>query len=133
MALLKYDTTSALPIAKNPYQGLYKKVLFICSAGVLRSATAAAIFCQPPYNFNTRCAGVEHYALIPINDALLVWADEIVCMTQAHKSKLEAHINEVNHRLGIKAQIKCLNVPDEFPYRDADLIILLKQRYEQAG
>ena len=41
-------------VVNNPYQGKDKKVLFVCSMGILRSATAARIYAN---RFNTRCAG----------------------------------------------------------------------------
>lgn len=65
--------------AKNPYQGKAKKVLVVCSAGLLRSPTIANLLASPPYNFNTRAVGVEkEYALIPMDDVLVEWADEFV-------------------------------------------------------
>lgn len=65
--------------AKNPYQGRAKKVLVVCSAGLLRSPTIANLLASPPYNFNTRAVGVEkEYALIPMDDVLVEWADEFV-------------------------------------------------------
>ena len=40
-------------IFANPYQGNDKKVVFICSMGILRSATAARIYGR---KYNTRTA-----------------------------------------------------------------------------
>ncbi len=74
----------------NPYQGEFKRVLCVCSAGLLRSPTAAMVLSQDPFNFNTRAAGiVPNYALIPVDEVLLEWADEIVCMELEHKIMLE--------------------------------------------
>ena len=65
----------------NAYQGSHKKVLTVCSAGCLRSPTAAHILSSEPWNFNTRCAGTsEEYAIVPVTEALVTWADVIVCM-----------------------------------------------------
>lgn len=55
----------------NHYQGEDRRVLFVCSAGILRSATAARIYA---HKYNTRCAGTRHYALIPLTAELLLWA-----------------------------------------------------------
>lgn len=125
MELLRYDTRSALQIADNPHQHShkYKRVLCVCSAGVLRSATAAVVLSQDPYNFNTRSAGCHSYALVPINAALEKWADEIVCMTQDHKSIVSTIT---------KKPVICLNIPDNFAYRDPQLIDLIKTRYDAA-
>lgn len=66
--------------AKNPYQTAAKRVLCVCSAGLLRSPTAANVL-HKEFGFNTRAVGVsQEYALIPIDQALLSWADEIVCV-----------------------------------------------------
>ena len=64
---------NALHNVTNPYQGPEKRVLCLCSAGLLRSARLAQIL-QQDYNYNTRNAGVSDYALIPVNTALLAWA-----------------------------------------------------------
>ncbi len=67
--------------AGNLHQGQYKKVLCVCSAGLLRSPTTAVVLSKEPYNFNTRAAGcVPDYALIKVDAVLIHWADEIVCM-----------------------------------------------------
>ena len=42
----------------NPFQKDYKRVLCVCSAGLLRSPTAAYVLSQAPYNYNTRAAGL---------------------------------------------------------------------------
>lgn len=118
---LQYDVISAMRVCKNPYQGDYKRVLLVCSAGILRSATAAVVLSQPPYNFNTRSAGVEHYALIPVTEPLLEWADEIVCMTWQHQEMLKAMTSK---------KIHCLHIPDDYSYRHPELIKLIKERYD---
>jgi predicted protein tyrosine phosphatase len=67
----------------NPYQGNTKKVLCVCSAGLLRSPTAAVVLSQEPFNYNTRAAGIStDYALVQVDDVLVTWADEIVCMDE---------------------------------------------------
>ena len=76
--------------SKNEFQGKYKKVLCVCSAGLLRSPTAAVVFSQEPFNFNTRAAGLSHdFALIVVDEILLYWADEIVCMTKDQESDIK--------------------------------------------
>ncbi|HET8686145.1 MAG TPA: hypothetical protein VFM18_05700, partial [Methanosarcina sp.] len=59
----------------NPYQGNDKRILFVCSAGILRSATAANLFAKKGHN--TRCCGSESYALIPFSENLKAWAHKI--------------------------------------------------------
>jgi predicted protein tyrosine phosphatase len=108
--------------AKNPFQGSYKKVLCVCSAGLMRSPTAALILSQEPYNYNTRAAGlVKEYALIYADDVLLGWCDEVVCMTTDQENELKART---------KKPVICLNIPDIYPYRDSALIERIKATYK---
>ena len=63
----------------NGFQGKFRRVLCVCSAGLLRSPTLAEILSQPPYNFNARAVGIaKEFALIPIDMAHVAWADDIV-------------------------------------------------------
>jgi predicted protein tyrosine phosphatase len=107
----------------NPFQGSYKKVLAVCSAGLLRSPTTAVILSQEPYNYNTRAAGLDpEFALIVVDDVLLHWADEVVCMTSAQQKKLKKMTDK---------PIQCLNIDDNFEYRNKELINLIKANYKR--
>lgn len=107
--------------ARNPWQGDYKRVLCICSAGLLRSPTAAVVLSQEPYNFNTRAAGLDTgHALVPLDSVLLEWCDEIVCMTEEQKARLD---------LLTTKPIICLDIGDSYAYRSPELIQLIKERY----
>ena len=134
---MKYDvehlraSMNQLANVHNRYQGKYKKVLFVCSAGLLRSATAAHVFSAEPYNFNTRTAGVAiEYALNPVNEALLEWADHIFLMEQEHYDTLE-HSFGSEDMADYKAKMTVLNIPDNFEYRNPKLISLLKEKVEE--
>lgn len=111
--------------AKNEFQGKYKKVLAVCSAGLLRSPTTAFVLSQPPFNFNTRAAGlVPDFALIAVDEILIHWADEIVCMNMEQAQ----HLKES----GCDKPIICLNIDDNYEYRDPDLIKLITKNYKEA-
>jgi len=108
---------------KNPYQGKYKRVLCVCSAGLLRSPTAAWILSNEPFNFNTRSAGIDvGHALIPVDDVLLEWADEIVCMDEYQQFKLKERTNKPVHNL---------RIGDSFEYRDKGLVTIIRMRYQE--
>lgn len=113
---------------KNPAQGSDKKVLCVCSAGLLRSPTAALVLSQEPFNCNTRAAGIEEsYALVPVDRVLVLWADEIVCMTAQHSDMLLAkYIDDI----GVK--IRVLDIPDNFLYRDPRLMKLIAEKYQES-
>lgn len=106
---------------RNPNQGTTLKVLTVCSAGLLRSPTLAHILSSDPYNFNTRAVGLdEGHALIPLDDVHLEWADVVFCMDRSMAEEVE--------RKGFEGQIFNLSVPDNFEYRDPELVNIMKDR-----
>lgn len=109
---------NAMYNAKNPYQGLDKKVLCVCSAGLLRSPTAAVVL-NREYGYNTRACGIHDYALIQYNEVLGHWADEIVVMNP------ELVIDTMP-----KEKTTVLNIPDIFEYMDKTLQKRIKEEYE---
>jgi len=111
-------------VIKNPYQGTDKKVLFVCSAGILRSATAARIYAN---QFNTRCAGTYGIALIPLNQNLIAWADEIVFVNKEnHTMFLESalYLKELDDKIII------LNIPDVYEHMHPELIKEFGKQYK---
>lgn len=126
-----------LGVLFNAYQGKHKKVLTVCSAGCLRSPTAAHLLSSNPWNFNTRAAGTsKEYAIICLDEALIVWADIIICMD----SDQQKHINEMQNILAAEAsamfeydykQVINLEIEDDYAYRDPELVkIMLTKFYE---
>lgn len=113
---------------KNGHQGRYKKVLCVCSAGLLRSPTTAVVLSQEPYNFNTRAVGLnEDYALIPIDKVLVDWADEIVCMTAEQIPLIERYMPP-----HVDKPIICLAIQDSYEYRSQELMRMIPERYDLA-
>ena len=122
----KKTKTEAMFEAKSPYsnmcQGLDRKVLFVCSAGILRSATAARIYA--PY-LNTRAAGSKNFALIPVTDELLLWADEVVFVNKEN-------YQDVSFRFDLDTfdcNVVVLNIPDDYNHMDEELIQHFKKQY----
>lgn len=108
--------------AKNPHQGGFKRVLCICSAGLLRSPTAALVLSRAPFDYNTRAAGIEDsYALVKADEALNHWADEVVCMTPQHAEMYERKHGRLPECV--------LDIPDNYAYRDNHLIQMIGDRY----
>lgn len=132
----EYDNTmNKLANVHNRFQGDYKRALFLCSAGLLRSATAQAVFSAEPYNWNTRNAGVTaEYALIDVSLPLLVWAQEVYVMEARQVKTLEAFMEEVGCSVNLREEVLrktfILNIPDEHAYRSPALIALLKTAME---
>jgi predicted protein tyrosine phosphatase len=108
---------------QNPSQGKFKRVLCVCSAGLLRSPTVAWFLSNEPYNFNTRAAGLDvGHALIPVDDVLIGWADEIVCMDERQAKALTERTSK---------PVINLRISDNFEYRDKGLLHILKLRCEE--
>ena len=114
-------------IYSNSYQGDYKRVLTVCSANMLRSPTMAHVLSAEPYNFNTRSVGIAGFALIPVTEDLLLWADEIVCADTEHAIYIRGKLMKYQ----LDKPIVNLNIPDIYEYRNPELIELIKERYEQ--
>lgn len=112
-------------IHSNSFQGDYKRVLTVCSANMLRSPTIALVLSAEPYNFNTRSAGTEGYALIPVTEDLLVWADEVVCADTEHALWVRNKMMEWM----LDKPIVDLQIPDNYEYRNPELIEMIKERY----
>lgn len=107
-------------------QGPYKKVLCVCTAGILRSPTAAWVLSQPPWSYNTRAAGIDPTCALVVLDApLIAWADEFVCLEARHRKALPKD-------LGGRA-VYVLGIPDRFEYREPRLVQLIKERYAVLG
>ena len=110
----------------NSFQGNTKKVLTVCSAGLLRSATLQN-FLIKEYGYNVRnCGTVEEYALIPISEALVLWADEIVFVNQSNFDMVKKEIYE----LGVLDKCKVLDIPDMYHFNDPELVKICKEQYE---
>ena len=112
----------------NRFQTPTHRVLCVCSAGLLRSPTAANVLHQE-YGFNTRAAGVaEEYALIPLDPVLISWADEIVWVEQSvydegwrkFSDLLKSHRNVV------------LAIPDMYEWNHPELRAIIKKQYDDA-
>jgi predicted protein tyrosine phosphatase len=121
-------TRNRLSNAANPFQGDFKKVLCVCSAGLLRSPTAAWVLSRDPWNFNTRAVGCnEEYALVTLDAVQLAWADEVVVFDHAQKKLVENLLDKYEW----KRPVHNLNVPDEFNYREEALVNHLTEKFTE--
>ena len=122
-----WETETRIGNCSNRHQGGFKKVLTVCSAGMLRSPTIAWVLGQDPYGYNCRPAGyVQEYALVKVDDVLLTWADEVVCADLEHVYYVKDRLKD----LGLDKPLVNLNLPDIYEYRDPELVKLIKERYD---
>lgn len=106
---------------RNPYQGNSERWLFVCSAGLLRSPTGAALAVQRGINARS-CGSDSHYALIPCSANLINWADRIVFVNEENYFELLGNFADYPHLAEqIKYKAKVLDIPDEFEYMDPKL------------
>jgi predicted protein tyrosine phosphatase len=114
-------------VHSNSYQGDYKRVLTVCSANMLRSPTIAHVLASTPYDYNTRSAGTSDFALIPVTEELLFWADEIVCADTEHAVIVQKRLMDLN----LDKPLVNLRIPDIYEYRNPELIMMIRQRYDE--
>lgn len=98
-------------------------ILFICSMARLRSKTAAHTLSSA--NHPVDYAGLDSDADKPLTKDQVEWADIIVCMEMAHRSKIRRKHKGLSHK------IQVWNIEDIYPYMDDTLVTLLKGRYEK--
>lgn len=109
----------------NRWQGDTLKVLFVCSAGVLRSPTASIHFAKTR-GWNTRAVGDnEEFALIPVSEALMHWADVVFVMTTDQRIHLKHTFNE-----SLWNKIFVMNIHDDFEFMNEELIQFLEASME---
>lgn len=110
----------------NASQGETKKVLTVCSAGLLRSATLQNMLIKE-YGYNVRnCGTVESYALIPISEALIKWADEIVFVNEENYRDVYNDLKQFN----LLDKCYVLDIPDIYNFNDPELVRICKEQYE---
>lgn len=97
-------------------------ILFICSKNQWRSPTAEYIFKRHP-EFNVRSAGTSKSARKSVNAKDIQWADTIFVMEEKHKSRLKAEFTALVRYKNVQV----LDIPDDYPYMDEELIAILKQ------
>lgn len=112
----------------NVYQGKYHKALFVCSAGILRSASAAEYFAQK-HGWNTRAAGSEGYALIPVSMNLLKWADCVYFMQDENYQTVANTFFGLDEDVDEKLNCSLvLQIPDHYNFREPELLYKLEEQ-----
>lgn len=115
-------------VVNNPYQGTDKRVVFVCSMGILRSATGARLYGK---KYNTRTAGTWHDALVPLTPILMAWADELVFVNNSNYQMVMDAIEEDEMKAYIAKKSLVLDIPDKYPHMHPKLIQAFNDQYEQ--
>ena len=94
-------------------------VLFVCNQNMHRSKTAAELFKD---SFNTRSAGI--YAIKPIAENEVAWADTIVVMEDHQRSEIANRFPG----LYLQKRILSLDIPDVFHFNQPELVEMLNDK-----
>lgn len=108
---------------KNPYQGSDKKVLFVCTMGILRSATGSRIY---GHKHNTRSAGTHEEALTILTPLQLMWADEVVFVNKENFDEADKKYDLSEHMY----KVKVLHIPDNYEHMHPEIIKAYNEQYE---
>ena len=110
----------------NQFQGCATRALFVCSAGMLRSATAAALGTQ--FGLNTRSCGTEDYALVPLSANLILWADKIYFVHPLnYMHALDVFNVYPNLYDTIKKKAIVWEIEDEYDYMHPELVKIISK------
>lgn len=111
----------------NPYQGEAMRYLFVCSAGLLRSPTAAAVAIKNGINARS-CGSNPNYALIPLSVNLIAWAEKIFFMNQKNYDQALANFKPTGWDEDIAEKAVVWDIPDRFEYGNAQLVQLIQEK-----
>ena len=108
----------------NACQGSYHRALFVCSAGMLRSATAAVV--GDSLGMNTRACGSENYALIPLSANLILWADTIYFVNEYNYYTALRDFGEFDALdFDLRRKSVVWDIEDVYNYRDPELMQII--------
>ena len=118
-----FETTAPY---NNFLQGDYVRALFVCSAGLLRSATAATLGSQ--YGMNTRNCGSSEYALIPLSANLICWADKIFFVNaENYLSAIETFGSSLELSSLLQDKAVVWDIPDNYNYMQPELVEIIEK------
>jgi predicted protein tyrosine phosphatase len=115
----------------NIYQGPAKRALFVCSAGLLRSPTAARVGAIE-FGWNTRsCGSHEEYALILLTAQLIHWADAIYFVNPDNYDRALNTFSSVQASPHTETELRkkavVWAIEDDYSYNDPQLYQMIKE------
>lgn len=114
----------------NRSQGTDIRIVFVCSAGMLRSPTAARIASE--YGINARSAGSHlHYALIPLSANLIKWAHWVVFMNPENELEVTVNIPDADLLEELQSKSIVWDIEDWYNYMDDGLVCSIRRKIEE--
>lgn len=95
-------------------------VLFVCGRNQWRSPTAARIYADDP-RVCVRSAGLSPQSRRQIKARDLEWADLVLVMERRHRDLFRGHALPT---------VASLDIPDEYPFMDPELVDRLRAAIE---
>jgi predicted protein tyrosine phosphatase len=101
-----------------------ERILFLCTASVDRSPTAADLYAADP-RYEVRAAGLAPFARVPVDRELVAWADRIFVMDE----RREGHLTLLRVRFpDLRRTVVDLDVEDRWRRGSPELVRLLRRR-----
>lgn len=103
-----------------------KNILFVCTYNKMRSRTGEEIY-RYDERFNVKSAGINTDAPQQVDDELLEWADYVVVMEDLHVRWILYYFPESAQL----TEIIKLDIPDAYYFMEAELVLMIKDRFEE--
>jgi predicted protein tyrosine phosphatase len=115
----------------NEYQGPYERHLYVCSAGLLRSATAATIAATLGVNARS-CGSHYEYALVPISVNLVHWAQKIIFVNPDNLDRSNKNFfGDLETLRLIEKKAIVWNIEDDYDYMSTVLLNILTRKIKE--
>jgi predicted protein tyrosine phosphatase len=105
----------------NSLQGPSKRLLFVCSVGLLRSPTCANVATKMGFNARS-CGSEQDIALIPITANLIEWADRIIFMAGENFRQVMETFRYTGYDETVEDKAEFWHVDDEYEYGEQKLV-----------
>lgn len=113
----------------NPYQTSARRIVFVCSVGMLRSPTAQIVASQ--HGFNARACGSDRdRALIPLSANLIEWAEKIVFMNFENLCQALNTFEGTGYDETIRERKVVWNIEDQYEWGDNILFRILEEKVQ---
>lgn len=101
----------------NSSQTNARRLLFVCSVGMLRSPTAQMVASSQGYNARA-CGSAVNIALIPLSCNLINWADHIIFMNVENAIEAHKEFEAVDYKEDIMQKQIVWNIEDRYNWGD---------------
>ncbi len=117
-----------------PYDNLNqtkaKRLLFVCSVGMLRSPTCQVAASHLGYNARA-CGSAVHIALIPLSVNLINWAHRIIFMNRENFNESLDTFNSVDYHTDIIEKGEVWNIADTYDWGDNVLFNIATEKLKE--